>query len=596
MKTHHQAARQQRRRVALISVYDKTSIVGLAASLAELEWELLASSGTAELIAAAGFDVTDIADYTGLPPLLSHRVVTLHPLIHSGILADTSNATHMKELESGNIKIIDLVVANLYPFKAQPSIQTIDIGGSALLRAAAKNHARVGVVVNPEDYPLIMSELAAHGQLEDDTRLRLAYAAFAHTSTYDKAIETWFASQMNPNTFKSTTVTPTTVTRNLSIDTTQTPTTVPQLPPVVQITLERAEELRYGENPHQRAARYRLPQQAGFFDKTIRRGGKPLSYLNLVDAAAAWELACGLNTDRPAAVILKHANPCGAATADHLDEAYKLALACDTTSAFGGIIALNATIDDATASAIIAGPQADIIIATGFKHGTCERLHARRTSTRLLEVPPEAFDSSGCREEENPAISEDNLPIPKTADDRSHHSTSTHSEQTSRQRTCKPVNGLLQHWELRQLGDEFLLQDVTNRYDVDPHSWEVASARHPTVKEQADAVFAWKVCAATVSNAVVFAQDGVAWGIGAGQQNRLDATQLAVGKAAGRAAGGACASDGFYPFPDGVEAAAAAGVAVIVQPGGSINDRKVVAAADSNGIAMLFTGQRQFRH
>ncbi|MCY3650183.1 MAG: bifunctional phosphoribosylaminoimidazolecarboxamide formyltransferase/IMP cyclohydrolase [Acidimicrobiaceae bacterium] len=506
---------------ALISVFDKTGVVGLAAGLVELGWKLIASGGTARAIAAAGLPVVDAADHTGSPTMLGHRVVTLHPRIHGGILADRDDPAHQADLEANGIDPIDLVVVNLYPFEASPGISTIDIGGPAMVRAAAKNHAHVGVVVDPDDYPAVLDELRGSGRLSAATRRDLARRAFAHTAAYEAAIAGWFDAGNEPDE--------------------------PGLPAVIRLELKRAETLRYGENPYQQGARYRARQTPGFFDAIVQHGGQALSYLNLMDAEAAWRLAHDLG-DRPAAVIVKHANPCGAAVANELATAYSRAFDCDPRSAFGGVVATNTVIDQVTADAMVVAAQADVVIAPGFAGGVVDRLAARRANTRLLEAPEDRID-------EPP-------------------------------------------WELRTLGGlagEFLVQ-TPRRLETDPDGWQVVTARQPTDTERADAVFAWRVCAHTSSNAVVLARDRTAWGIGAGQQSRVEAGQIAAAKSRGRAAGGACASDGFYPFADGIHAAVEAGAAVVVQPGGSVNDAAVIAAADERNIAMLFTGERQFRH
>ena len=525
---------------ALISVYDKAGVVDLAAGLVELGWELIASAGSARVIEAAGLPVTDTADYTGSPTMLGHRVVTLHPRIHGGILADRDDPSHRADLEANAIDPIDLVVVNLYPFEASPGIETIDIGGPTMVRAAAKNHAHVGVVVDPADYEPVLAEIRSNGQLSSDTRRRLARKAFAHTQAHDAAIGNWF----DVHDSGRVGLAPATG------DDRPTEEDVPAeggLPAVIGLELERAETLRYGENPHQQGARYRLRGASGFFDGVVQHGGPALSYLNLMDAEAAWRLAHGLG-DGPATVIVKHANPCGAAVASDLATAYSRALACDPRSAFGGVVAVNAVIDAATADAMVAAAQADVVIAPGYADGVLERLAGRRANTRLLE-----------------ALADDPIADPE--------------------------------WELRSLGadGDFLVQ-TPRRLDADPAAWQVVTARAPTDAEFADAVFAWRVCAHTSSNAVVLARDGTAWGIGAGQQNRVEAGKLAAAKAAGRAAGGACASDGFYPFADGIHAAADAGASVVVQPGGSVNDAVVIAAADARDVAMLLTGERQFRH
>ena len=542
----------QTRPRALFSTFDKTGSVELAAALDELGWELVASAGTARAITDAGLPVTDVADYTGSPVMLGHRVVTLHPRIHGGILADRDDPEHRDDLAANGIDPIDLVVVNLYPFEASPGIETIDIGGPAMLRAAAKNHAHVGVVVDPADYPAVLQELRSQGCLSANNRRELARKAFAHSASYDTAIVAWLDSapdgaQADDLDAGSTRVG---VEGTLALDSDQRlDRATVALPVMIGLELELAEHLRYGENPHQRGARYRRRAGRSFFDSVIRRSGPGLSYLNVMDAEAAWRLARDLG-DRLAAVIVKHANPCGAAVADDLATAYSRAFECDPRSAFGGVVAFNAVIDGATADAMVAAAQADVVIAPGYSEGVIERLAARRANTRLLEAP------AGRASEGE------------------------------------------QQWELRTLGSadgDFLVQSP-RRFEADPTGWRVVTARVPTEAERADAAFAWRVCAHTGSNAIVLARDATAWGIGAGQQNRVEAGQVASTKAAGRAAGGACASDAFFPFGDGVHAAADAGVAVVVQPGGSVNDEAVIAAANERNIAMLFTGERQFRH
>jgi phosphoribosylaminoimidazolecarboxamide formyltransferase/IMP cyclohydrolase len=503
-------------RRALLSVYDKTGITELARGLVDLGWELISSGGTARVIAEAGLPVTDVADHTGSPIMLGHRVVTLHPRIHGGILADRDDPEHQADLETHGIDPIDLVVANLYPFAAEPGIEMIDIGGPTMVRAAAKNHAHVGIAVNPVEYDGILDELGAQGWLTDGTRRRLARAAFAHTAAYDAAIVGWLdETEPEPET----------------------------LPPTLHLALERADVLRYGENPHQSGARYRTVGQTSMWDDVEQHSGVALSYLNLFDADAAWRLAHDLGA-QPAVAIIKHANPCGAALNDDLAVAYQQAFECDSRSAFGGIVATNRIIDLATVEAMEAAAQADVVIAPGYADGVIERLIAKRKNTRLLTATP---------------------PVPAT--------------------------GL----ELRQIGGGYLVQDA-HHFASTPDTWQVVTQRRPTDQEMADAEFAWRICGHVTSNAIVFAKDGVAWGIGAGQQNRVESGEIAASKADGRAKDGACASDAFYPFPDGVEAAADAGAAIIVQPGGSVNDDKTIAAADQRGVAMVFTGERQFLH
>jgi phosphoribosylaminoimidazolecarboxamide formyltransferase/IMP cyclohydrolase len=500
---------------ALLSVYDKRGVVDLARGLAGLGWTLVASGGTAAALREAGLDVTDTADITGFPAILGHRVVTLHPAIHGGLLADPDDPEHRHDMERHGIEPFDLVVANLYPFSSDPSVELIDIGGPAVVRAAAKNHARVGVVTDPDDYPAVLDEVRRDQRLSAETRRRLARAAFAHTAAYDAAIVAW-------------------------LDTGE------PFPETLHLTYERTPlELRYGENPHQRAALFRNPDAQPWWDRLTQHGGLALSYLNLYDTDAAWLLAHDLGrlTRGPAAAIIKHANPCGAAVADEPSVAYQRAYECDERSAFGGIVAVTDAVDDDTADAMVAAAQADVVIAPGYAPGTIDRLKAKRKNTRILEAPPPAADD----------------------------------------RHLRPVTGGL------------LVQDP-HHFGAGRADWRVVTRRQPTDAEWGDAEVAWRICGWVKSNAIVLVHDGQAVGIGAGQQNRVEAGQLAAQKAAGRAKGGACASDAFYPFPDGIEAAAEAGVAVIVQPGGALRDDENIARADELGVAMVFTDERHFLH
>jgi phosphoribosylaminoimidazolecarboxamide formyltransferase / IMP cyclohydrolase len=502
---------------ALLSVHDKTGIDELARGLHELGFELVSSGGTAAAIADAGVPVTLLSDMTGVPEMLDHRVVTLHPKVHGGILADRGKESHRADLETHGIEPFDLVVSNLYPFEASPEIETIDVGGPAMTRAAAKNHAWVGIVTSPDQYDDVLDELrATGGELSDATRRRLALEAFARTAAYDAAIVGWLE---GPE----------------------------PLPEHLVLALERtAEELRYGENPHQRGARYRRVGTTSWWDGVQQHSGLALSYLNLYDTDAAWRQVHDLvidDVDRPACAIIKHANPCGVAIADDLATAYQRALECDERSAFGGIVALNRPIDASTAERMVAGPQADVVIAPAYDAGAIDALVAKRKNTRLLEAPP---------------------PEPWTVD-------------------------------VRQISGGFLVQEP-HHFAATRDQWKVVTKRSPTEAEWRDAELAWRVCGFVKSNAIVLVKDGQAVGIGAGQQNRVESGQIAAAKADGRAAGGACASDAFYPFPDGIEAAAGAGVAVIVQPGGSMRDEANIERADELGVAMVFTGERHFLH
>jgi len=499
---------------ALISVYDKAGVVDFGRSLHELGWEIVSSGGTAAALADAGVPVLSVEDVTGSPEMLDGRVKTLHPRIHGGILADRSKPEHLARLEELDIAPIDLVVSNLYPFRADPSVEQIDIGGPSMVRAAAKNFEAVGIVTTPADYDEVLGELSAAGSLSESTRRRLARAAFAHTAAYDAAIVNWL-DEGDP------------------------------LPPTVHLALEKTDDLRYGENPHQAGARYRAIGESSWLDHVVQHEGLALSYLNLFDADAAWRVVHDLGnvSASPAAAIIKHANPCGVAVAGSLAEAYQNAYDCDSRSAFGGIVALNRVLDHATVDAIEKAAQADVIIAPGFESGAIERLRAKRKNTRVLEGPPPD------------AISVD----------------------------------------LRQISGGWLAQNP-HHFAADAESWNVVTERQPTAVEMADAAFAWRVCGHVTSNAIVLAKAGTAWGIGAGQQNRVESGQIAAAKADGRAAGGACASDAFYPFPDGIEAAASAGVSVIIQPGGAMGDDAVIDTANSLGLAMIFTGERHFKH
>ena len=503
---------------ALLSVYDKTGVVELARSLTALGWEVVSSGGTARALHQEGVPCVEVEAVTASPAMLSGRVKTLHPAIHGGILADRDKPEHLADLQAQGIAPIDLVVCNLYPFTARPSIEMIDVGGPTMVRAAAKNHAHVGVVVDPAEYPAVLDELRRHGRLGAATRRRLARAAFAHTAAYEAAIVSWFDTLDGEE-----------------------PATDP-LPPTVHLALERVQDLRYGENPHQRGARYRMAGTISWWDQVVQHGGMALSYLNLFDADAAWALVHDLD-DGPAAAIIKHANPCGAAVADDVATAYERAFECDPMSAFGGIVALNRPVGDELAEEMVANPKADVVIAPGFSAGALERFAARRKNMRVLEaLAPSA--------------------------DRLH---------------------------LRQVSGGFLVQEPY-RFATGRDDWRVASKVAPTEAQWRDLELAWRVCAHVRSNAIVLVAGGMAVGVGAGQQNRVDPGELAVRKAAGRARGGACASDAFFPFRDGLDAVVSAGVAAVVQPGGSIRDDEVTAAADEHGIAMVLTGERQFRH
>ena len=510
---------QPSKRRALLSAYDKTGMVELGSALVELGWELVSSGGTAKVLAEAGLPVVPTADVTGFPEMLGHRVVTLHPAIHGGILADRNDPSHVADLATYDIAPIDLVAVNLYPFTSDPSVELLDIGGPTMVRAAAKNHEFVTVLVDPADYGPVLAELRASGDVSAETRRRLARDAFAHTAAYDSAIVAWFdrGADGGPGSLPDRGV----------------------LPPTVHLSATRAQELRYGENPHQHGARYSFSDDS-CWDRAIQHGGKEMSYLNVYDADAAWRLVWSLGDD-PAAVVIKHANPCGAAVAVDITTAYTRAHECDPVSAYGGIVAVNRDVTHAMAEAL-APVFTEVLIAPGFDDDALLLLLEKRNLRVLTAPPPHVPDL-----------------------------------------------------DVRSIEGGLLVQ-TRDTVGLDRSNWQVVTDRAPTDAEWADLELAWKVAARVTSNTIVLVKDGRAVGIGAGQQIRRDAGRIAAEKADGRAAGGACASDAFFPFRDGLDAAAEAGATAVIQPGGSIRDEEVIAAADEQGLAMVFTGERHFKH
>ncbi|MEY2522550.1 MAG: phosphoribosylaminoimidazolecarboxamide formyltransferase / cyclohydrolase [Ilumatobacteraceae bacterium] len=496
---------------ALLSVYDKAGIVEFAEGLHRLGWRIVSSGGTAKAISAAGTPVTDLAELTGVPAILDHRVVTLHPKIHGGLLADPTNEDHRADMAEYGIEAIDLLVCNLYPFATDPSIELIDIGGPAMVRAAAKNHRFVAVVVDPSDYGVVLDELRADGAIGASTKQRLARDAFARIAAYDAQIATWFDDNA--------------------------PTA--GLPDNLHLSLSKVQPLRYGENPHQTGARYRLEGRRSWWDDAVQHGGKEMSYLNLFDTEAAWRLV--QRFDEAACVIVKHANPCGVAASDDITDAYIKANACDPVSAFGGVVALNRSVPAALADAL-ASVFTEVIIAPSFDDDALAILTEKK-NLRVLTGPA-------------------------------------------------PYGVAL---DIRSIDGGLLVQDV-DTINLDQTTWRVVTRETPTDAQWSDMRFAWQVCAAVSSNAIVYAKDCQAFGIGAGQQNRLDSARIAAERSAGRADGGVCASDAFFPFRDGLDAAAAAGIRAVIQPGGSVRDDEVIGAADEHGIAMVFTSERHFRH
>jgi phosphoribosylaminoimidazolecarboxamide formyltransferase/IMP cyclohydrolase len=512
---------------ALLSVSDKTGLVEFAKTLSQYGVELLSTGGTSKALKDAGLTVKDVSEHTGFPEMMDGRVKTLHPKVHGGILSVRDNADHKKAQDEHGIGDIDLVVVNLYPFvKTVASgadydtcIENIDIGGPAMVRSAAKNHAFVAIVTDPSDYALVLEDLAANkGATTFDLRKKLAARAYAHTAAYDSAISGWFAEQQA------------------------------DFPRQIAFAGTMKQSLRYGENPHQRAALYLTNEKRPGAATAEVLQGKELSYNNINDTDAAYELVAEF--DGPAVAIIKHANPCGVATSQTMFDAYERALACDPVSAFGGIIALNRTLDAKTAAKIIE-IFCEVIIAPDIDPAALDIL-APKKNVRVLKTG--------------------GMPDVKAS-----------------RPTYKPVAGGL------------LVQDadagVVTKADL-----KIVTKRSPTDKELDDMLFAFKVCKHVKSNAIVYARDGVTTGIGAGQMNRLDSSRIAalrMGEFGLKPAAGehtVVASDAFFPFPDGLLAAAEAGVTAVIQPGGSIKDADVIAAADEKGLAMVFTGMRHFRH
>jgi phosphoribosylaminoimidazolecarboxamide formyltransferase/IMP cyclohydrolase len=525
-------------RRALISVFDKQGLIDLARALAANGTELLASGGTRSALAASGLDVIEVADYTGQPEVFGGRVKTLHPKIHGGILARRDDPEDIATLESQGFLPIDLVVVNLYPFEATiartdvtrgEAIENIDIGGPALIRAAAKNHAHVAVATNPSQYPALISAIREKGGTSLEERLRLAVEAFRTTSQYDSAITAYLGRAAG----------------------TKSPDPI-AFPDRLQLRFELRQPLRYGENPHQQAAFYVDPAEKGTnLARAKLRHGKELSYNNLLDLDSALRLIRQFS--EPAACILKHNNPCGAAIALDLAVAFENAYDCDPLSAFGGIVGLNRPVDLSTAQRMSQpGRFIEAILAPGFDEDALEWLRTKpswRNSIRLLDLEGSLNAAGGA---------------PTGLDYR------------------RIEGGLLaQSWD---------------RLEPDPAAGTIATRRLPTDAERRDLAFAWRVCASVKSNAIVLAKDGRIVGVGAGQMSRIDSVRIATDKAGSRAAGSVLASDAFFPFRDGPDLAAAAGVTAIIQPGGSKRDDETIIACDDHGMAMILTGRRHFRH
>jgi phosphoribosylaminoimidazolecarboxamide formyltransferase/IMP cyclohydrolase len=510
---------------ALLSVSDKTGLTALAAGLVARGYELVSTGGTARALRDAGLDVVDVGEVTGFPEIMDGRVKTLHPAVHGGLLGragidDAVMRTH-------GITAIDLLVVNLYPFRetisrpdctVDEAIENIDIGGPAMIRAAAKNHARVTVVVDPDDYTRVLAALDSEGGVPARLRRELAARAYAHTSAYDAAI-TAYLDRIEGR----------------------------EWPRLLVPSFEHVETLRYGENPHQRAAFYREPgTHAGTLPAATQLQGKPLSFNNIADADAALE--CVKAFELPACVIVKHANPCGVAVAGTLLDAYELAYRTDPTSAFGGIIAFNRALDATTAETILERQFVEVLVAPSVEEAARSVLTAKK-NVRVLATGEWATEPDAAL-------------------------------------------------DLKRVAGGLLVQDA-DRAVLDLEAARIVSKREPTAAEMADLSFVWRVVKHVKSNAIVYGRDRATLGIGAGQMSRVVSARIAALKAADEGLelpGAVMASDAFFPFRDTVDNAAEGGIAAIIQPGGSIRDEEVIAAADEHGIAMVFTGIRHFRH
>ncbi len=515
---------------ALISVYDKTDLLEIATALVERGVEILSTGGTAQHLRDAGIDLLDVSDYTGFPEMLDGRVKTLHPKIHGGLLAEWENTEHSAQTEAQGINPIDMVICNLYPFEttvAKPdvtlpeAIENIDIGGPTMIRAAAKNYRHTAVVTAVNQYTQIIDDLDANdGCLSEERRFELAKAAFAHTAQYDAAISTYLVNvDSEPDEFA----------------------------PDLTFRFKKERTLRYGENPHQRAAFYKTQTDPGTCAAWANQlSGQPLSFNNILDLEAALEIV--KDFAQPTCVIIKHNNPCGLATADNLQHAFTQALECDRTSAFGSIVGLNRKVTIQTANTIReaanAGVKIDAIIAPSYTDKALRAL-SRVKRRPILETGPLS--------------------------------------------ASEPV------LQIRNVTGGILVQDP-DVHELSPDALKVVTQRAPTDAEIKSLLFAWKACKHVKSNCILLAQGTQSVGIGAGQMSRVDSTIIAARKAGEKAKDAVLASDAYFPFPDGVEIAGEAGISAIIQPGGSVNDEPVIETADAYGIAMMLTGVRHFRH
>ena len=514
---------------ALVSTYDKTDLLEMANALVQHGVEILSTGGTARHLREAGIEIIDVSDYTGFPEMLDGRVKTLHPKVHGGLLAQWDNTEHTSQAKNNGIKPIDMVICNLYPFEAtvakpdvtlEEAIENIDIGGPTMIRAAAKNYKHVAVLTNSNQYPQIIADLDVNnGCLSEDRRFELAKTAFIHTAHYDSAISTYLANLETGEEFSD----------------------------VLTLRFQKADALRYGENPHQRAAFYRTeaaPAACAAWAKQLN--GPPLSYNNILDLDAALEIVKDFKT--PTCAIIKHNNPCGLATAGNLQDAFLNALECDRTSAFGSIVGLNRKVTIQTANTIRdtakSGVKIEAIIAPSYTEKALRAL-SRVENRRILETGK-----------------------------------------------LFPPQQILQ---IRNVTGGVLVQEQ-DVHSIEKSDLQFVTKRKPTDEELESLFFAWRACKHVKSNCILLAQGTQTVGIGAGQMSRVDAAIIAVRKAGEKAKDAVLASDAFFPFPDGVEIAGEAGIRAIIQPGGSVNDESVIETADAYGIAMVFTGVRHFRH
>ena len=567
-------------RRALLSVWDKTGLAELARALHEAGAELVSTGNTATAIEAAGLPVTRVEDLTGFPECLDGRVKTLHPRVHAGLLADTQNPDHNRQLTELGIEPFQLLVSTLYPFEQTVAsgadhdaiIEKIDIGGPAMVRAAAKNHGSIAVITDIAQYDEVLKAIA-DGGFTVEQRRRLAAQAYAHTAAYDAAVSSWFAASYAPDEVAKET----------------------GWPDLIAQVWERSDALRYGENPHQKAALYKSksttgPYGTGSADSGIASAevlhGKAMSYNNYVDADAARRAA--FDFAEPCVAIIKHSNPCGIAIGTNIAAAHAKALACDPLSAYGGVVAANSAVTDAMAEQIIDG-FAEVVIAPDFDPAAVEILAGKWKNIRLLRCAPPPYARQVAKIATVPGAQTASLPggtPPYPPGAAGGGAGGTPNRWGSSDFEFRPVSGglLAQTW------------DRVDAPGDDPAHWELKAGEPADAATLAGLAFAWRACRAVKSNAILLAADGASVGVGMGQVNRVDSARLAVARAGNRAAGSVAASDAYFPFPDGFEILAEAGVRAVAEPGGSIRDDGVIEAARAAGVTLYFTGVRHFYH